>query len=210
MNQCILFCAGDFDGVCEQHDENALVIAVDGGLKHTQALGLSPHAILGDFDSLGYVPENAISFPKEKDDTDTLLALRHGLAANCREFYLYGAMGGARPDHTVANYQALQFLSDRGAAGYLIGTNHLVTVVKNGSLFFPAGCKGFLSVFCLGADSEGVRLEGLAYSLNKGTVTAGFPIGVSNRFTQSAATVSVEKGSLLVIWERQNGFPQRN
>lgn len=210
MNQCILFCAGDFDGICEKHDPDAYIIAVDGGLPHTQALNLSPNAVLGDFDSLGYVPENAILFPKEKDDTDTLLALRHGLDLGCREFYLYGAMGGTRPDHTVANYQALQFLCDRGAAGYLVGKDHLVTVVKNGSLFFPAGCSGFLSVFCLGADAKGVTLEGLAYPLTKGTVTAGFPIGVSNRFTQSAATVSVEDGSLLVIWERQNGFPKRN
>ena len=185
------------------------MIAVDGGFAHTQAVGLTPNAVLGDFDSLGFVPEGAAVFPKEKDDTDTLLALRHGISLGCKEFYLYGAMGGSRPDHTMANYQALQFLCDRGAAGYLVGNEQIVTVVKNGTLCFPAGWEGFLSVFCLGEDAAGVTLENLAYSMTDGVLSAGFPLGVSNRFTGKAATVTVKKGSLLVFWQRKNGFPQR-
>ena len=209
MKQCILFCAGDFDGTILPHDPDAYVIAVDGGFAHTQAVGLTPNAVLGDFDSLGFVPEGAAVFPKKKDDTDTLLALRHGLALGCKEFYLYGAMGGSRPDHTMANYQALQFLCDRGAAGYLVGKEQMVTAVKNGTLCFPAGWEGFLSVFCLGEDAAGVTLENLAYPMTDGVLSAGFPLGVSNRFTGKAATVTVKKGSLLVFWQRKNGFPQR-
>lgn len=209
MKQCILFCAGDFDGTIQPHDPDAYIIAVDGGFVHTQTVGLTPNAILGDFDSLGFVPEGAAVFPKKKDDTDTLLALRHGLALGCKEFYLYGAMGGSRPDHTMANYQALQFLCDRGAAGYLVGKDQVVTVVKNSTLRFPAGWEGFLSVFCLGSDATGVTLENFAYPMTDGVLSAGFPLGVSNHFTGKAAAVTVEKGSLLVFWQRKNGFPQR-
>ena len=85
----------------------------------------------------------------------------------------------------------------------------MVTVVKDGGLRFPAGKLGPVSVFCLGADAEGVTLEGLYYPLEKGTLTAGFPLGVSNHFTGEKASIFVEKGSLLVIWERENGFPER-
>jgi len=82
-----------------------------------------------------------------------------------------------------------------------------VTVVKNGTLGFPAEFTGTVSVFCMGADARGVTLRNLYYPLENGTLTAGFPLGVSNHFTGQEASVTVENGSLLVIWDRQKGFP---
>ena len=148
-------------------------------------------------------------FPVEKDDTDAMLAVRRGLTLGYREFVLYGSLDGPRLDHTVANFQTLQFLADNHAAGYLVGSTYLVTVVKDGGLFFPAGMEGTVSVFCLGKDAEGVTLKGLYYPLEKGTLTAGFPLGVSNHFTGKRAAITVENGSLLVLWDRANGFPER-
>ena len=84
-----------------------------------------------------------------------------------------------------------------------------MTVVKDGSICFRPGLEGTVSVFCLGADAEGVTLEGLYYPLDKGNLSAGFPLGVSNHFTGKAAKITVEKGSLLVLWDRENGFPER-
>ena len=110
----------------------------------------------------------------------------------------------------MANFQTLQFLADRGAVGYLAGCTTLVTVVKDGSIRFPAGTKGTVSVFCMGPDAEEVTLEGLYYPLENGRLTAGFPLGVSNHFTGQKARISVDNGSLLVLWERENGFPERN
>jgi thiamine pyrophosphokinase len=184
-------------------------LAADGGLAHVRRLGLQPHGILGDFDSLGYIPESAKVFPVEKDDTDAMLAVRHGLSLGYRRFLLYGSLDGPRLDHTVANFQTLQFLADRGAVGYLIGKDYLVTVVKNGSISFPAGREGTVSLFCLGPDAHGVTLKGLYYPLENGTLTSGFPLGVSNHFTEKPAEISVTKGSLLVLWDRKNGFPVR-
>ena len=207
MGACIIFCAAEFDCLARPIAEDDYILAADGGLKHTQALGIVPNGILGDFDSLGFVPEGANVFPVEKDDTDAMLAVRKGLALGYREFMLYGSLDGPRLDHTIANFQTLQFLADREACAYLIGKEYLVTVVKNGRLCFPAGCTGTVSVFCLGADATGVTLTGLYYPLENGTLTAGFPLGVSNHFTGEAAEISVENGSLLVLWDRKNGFP---
>ena len=207
MGACIIFCAAEFDCLARPIAGDDYILAADGGLKHTQALGIVPNGILGDFDSLGFVPEGANVFPVEKDDTDAMLAVRKGLALGYREFMLYGSLDGPRLDHTIANFQTLQFLADREACGYLIGKEYLVTVVKNGRLCFPAGCTGTVSVFCLGADATGVTLTGLYYPLENGTLTAGFPLGVSNHFTGEAAEISVENGSLLVLWDRKNGFP---
>ena len=207
MGKCIIFCAADFDGLIQPIAPDDLVIAADGGLRHTQKLGLTPDVILGDFDSLGYTPNCAQVFPVEKDDTDAMLAVRQGLDRSFREFVLYGRLDGPRLDHTVANFQTLQFLADRGAKGFLVGLNSIVTVVKNSEITFPAHFRGNFSAFCMGADAQNVTIQGLHYPLAHGTLTSGFPLGVSNHFTGKSAAVSVENGSLLLIWDRANGLP---
>ena len=207
MSRCVIFCAAGFEKLAVPMEPEDLVIAADGGLRHTERLGIVPDVILGDFDSLGSVPAGANVFPVEKDDTDAMLAVRRGLELGYREFLLYGSLDGPRLDHTVANFQTLQFLCDHGAFGVLAGISTMAAVVKNGSLTFPAGCEGNVSVFCMGPDAHGVILRGLYYPLENGILTAGFPLGVSNHFTGESAEISVEDGSLLVIWEGKNGLP---
>ena len=209
MRECVIFCAAECDGLARPIGPESFVIAADGGLRHTEKLGIAPDAVLGDFDSLGFCPEGANVFPVEKDDTDAMLAVRLGLERGCEEFLLYGSLDGPRLDHTVANFQTLQFLADHGAAGYLIGNTTIVTVVKNGKITFPAGLSGTISVFCMGPDAVGVTEKGLFYGLENGTLSSGFPLGVSNHFTGEAAEISVKNGSLLVLWERKCGFPER-
>ena len=209
MKNCIIFCAAGFTGLAQEIEKDDFVIAADGGVRHVESLGIVPDVILGDFDSLGFTPEGANVFPVEKDDTDAMLAVRRGLAEGCDTFYLYGALDGPRLDHTIANFQTLQYLADHGASGYLIGKDFMLTVLKNGSLSFPETCTGTVSVFCLGADAKGVTLKGLHYPLEDGTLTAGFPLGVSNHFTGKKAEVSVADGSLLILWDRANGFPKK-
>ena len=209
MGSCIIFCAAGFEALARPIGAGDHVIAADGGLRHTRKLGITPDTVLGDFDSLGFTPEGANVFPVEKDDTDAMLAVRRGLQLGYREFLLYGSLDGPRLDHAVANFQTLQYLADHGAVGYLIGNTTMVTVVKDGSIAFPAGATGTVSVFCMGPDAQGVTLEGLYYPLQNGTLTPGFPLGVSNHFTGANAKISVETGSLLVLWDRENGFPLR-
>ena len=204
MRNCVIFCAGAFHGLAEPVD--GTVIAADGGLRHLGQLALTADVIIGDFDSLGYVPQNANVFPVEKDDTDAMLAVRKGLELGCDRFVLYGALEGPRLDHTVANFQTLQFLADRGAQGFLVGKDTVVTVIKNGSLVLPALQEGIVSVFCMGRDAAGVTIEGLQYPLENGMLSAGFPLGVSNHFVGKEAKSSVEDGSLLVLYPIQAGL----
>ena len=208
MGNCVIFGAAEFEKLLAPVGENDLIIAADGGLAHTQALGLHPNIVLGDFDSLGYVPTGAQVYPVEKDDTDSMLAVRKGLEAGFRRFVLYGALDGPRVDHTLANFQTLLYLAEHGARGYLVGKRQTVTAVKNSCVQFPAGFSGTVSVFCLGADAKGVTLRGLHYGLENGTLTSSFPLGVSNHFTGEAASITVESGSLLVIFDSGNGLPE--
>lgn len=201
METCIIFCAGGFDAPVEPIRPDDYIIAADGGLTHLQALEIRPHCILGDFDSLGYVPQDSVVFPVEKDDTDSMLAVRHGLSRGYKRFVLYGALEGERLDHAVANFQTLQFIADHGGVGYLVGRSTIATVIKNAALTLEPRDTGIVSVFCMGADAQGVTIRGLQYGLENGTLTAGMPLGVSNHFVGKTATISVENGSLLVLYE---------
>lgn len=208
METCVIFCAGEFNTLLEPIRDTDLVMAADGGLRHLRKIGVDPDCVLGDFDSLGYVPQGASVFPVEKDDTDSMLAVRRGLEMGCRRFVLYGGMDGPRLDHTIANLQTLQFLADRGVQGFLVGLTHIAAVVKNGAIAFSEDAEGIISLFCMGADAQGVTIRGVQYELTDGCLSAGFPLGVSNHFVGEKSKISVKNGSLLVIYDRKNGFPE--
>lgn len=210
MGRCVIFCAGGFDRLIAPMEKNDYIIAADGGYTHTQALGIQPNAVLGDFDSLGYTPENAVVFPVEKDDTDAMLAVRHGLSLGYKDFLIYGALDGPRLDHTLAALQTLLFLAEHDARGTLVGLRQNATVLKNETAVFPQESSGVLSLFALGAPAEGVTLEGLSYPLTDGALSPNFPLGVSNHFTGSEATITVKSGTLVLLWDRNNPLPKRN
>ena len=209
LKTCHIFCAAEFDALAEPVRPGEIVLAADGGLTHCEKLGIVPTGILGDFDSLGYIPQGSQVFPVEKDDTDSMLAARKALDLGCRRMLFYGALDGPRLDHTVANFQTLKFLADRGAEAYLIGKDYLVTVLRGETAEFPAECDGILSLFCMGSDAE-VTIENLKYTLAHGTLSSGFPLGVSNAFTGNGGKITVFKGTVLMLWDRKNGFPRRN
>ena len=208
MKTCIIFCAAGFDGLLFPIPEDALVIAADGGLRHTQALGIRPDVILGDFDSLGYVPDDSQVYPVEKDDTDAMLAVRVGLERGCERFLFYGAMDGPRLDHTVANFQTLGYLATHGARGALIGRDYIATVLCEETIEFSEAAAGILSLFCLGASAE-VSIDGLKYGLDHGVLTPDFPLGVSNHFVGNGARITVHDGLVLALWDRCNGLGVR-
>lgn len=208
MKTCVIFAAAEFDGLCREIQPEDYTIAADGGLRHTNTLGITPDEVLGDFDSLGYVPEASTVYPVEKDDTDTMLAVRRGLELGYRRFEIYGGLEGKRLDHTVANFQTLGFLAQNGAVGYLIGKEHLCCCFKNGKLRFPPEATGDFSLFCLGKDAKGVTIKNLYYEAEDITLTSFFPLGVSNHFTEKPAEITVKDGTLLAIWQRTAGFPK--
>ena len=209
MARFVIFCAGGFECLLEPLAADDFLLAADGGYAHFEKLNRQPDGVLGDFDSLGYVPQGAKVFPVEKDDTDAMLAVRKGLELGYRKFYLYASLDGPRLDHTVANFQTLQFLCDHGAHGYLIGKDYMVSALKDGELRFDSHCTGIFSVFCMGRDAKGVTIQGGKYDAENVTLSAGFPLGVSNHFIGQDVAIRVEDGSLLILWDTQNGFPTR-
>lgn len=208
--KCILVCAGELGMETIPIEKEDFVIAVDGGLGYCTALRIEPNLILGDFDSVGEREAETIAslqtqdsrrlvrLPREKDDTDTIAALKEGLRRGYTEFRIYGGMGG-RFDHTFANIQSLLFLRNQGARGCLADSVGEMHILKDEKICFPRGRKGILSLFSLVEESRGVTIEGMKYLLDQATVRNDFPVGISNEFIGEEASVAVEQGTLVCV-----------
>ncbi len=209
--KCFIFGAGEYGSLSIGSDKikDSLVIAADGGYSYTSAHGIYPDIIIGDFDSLGYVPneKSVVKMPAEKDDTDMIAAIRKALEYGCNEIIICGALGG-RLDHTVANIQSLNFIASHGAQGYILSDREALTVIRGGSLLFSERFGGMVSVFSIGDRCTGVDLRGLKYPLTDAVITGDFPIGVSNEFTGTEACISLKSGAMLVMWTNIGELPE--
>lgn len=181
---------------------DSFIIAADKGYQHAVEAGICPNLVVGDFDSLGYVPSapQLLQYPAEKDYSDTLLALEEGLSRGVRSFLIYGGIGG-RLDHTISNIQTLAFLRDRGAEGLLYADNIACMLLHNGEVRFPAHMRGTISVFCFGDMAQGVTESGLRYCVTDYTMRNALPIGLSNEFIGQESVVGVRNGTLLLLWQ---------
>lgn len=201
MGICYVVCAAAECAPFKKRGED-FVIAADGGLLHLKAMGMEPDLVMGDFDSLGTAPigDKVLTFPKEKDDTDAMLALKEGWQRGYREFRILAGVGG-RTDHTLANLQGLHWVAEKGGRAMLVGKAECFTVVKDGAVRFLPKAEGTVSVFAVGGTACGVDIAGLRYQMQGGTLSPDFPLGVSNAFVGEAATISVQSGALLIVWQ---------
>lgn len=195
--------AGENYGLDFQLGEEDFLIAVDAGFLFLKEQGFDIDLVIGDFDTLQYVPRhpNVIALQAEKDDTDMLAAVRQGILAGYEQFRIYGGTGG-RLDHTIANLQLLAELSQDRKQGFLFDRDCIITAITDSKLVFPRTFSGYLSVFSHTERSEGVYLRGLKYPLEDAVLTNCYPLGTSNEFIGEESSVSVRKGTLLVFFPR--------
>ena len=213
--KCVIISAGSFVPVDIPLYEGDYCIACDAGFKYAQEMGILPDLIVGDFDSASEEnpmlirsieeieqndPERIVRLNVVKDDTDTMKAVKIGLSKGYRKFYLYGATGGRRIDHTMANIQTLLFIKHNGGKGYIMDSDKMLMIAENEEIRFNVGNTGYISIFSLSEVSKGVTLKGLMYTLQNGELKNDFPLGVSNEFIiDEEACVSVEEGTLLIV-----------
>ena len=176
---CAIFAGGPEAGEpCMPVPAGAYILCADSGLHLAERLSLTPDLVLGDFDSLGGVPEDLphITVPVEKDDTDTMLAARTALEKDFR---------------------------DAGADAVLIGTGNLAFLMRSGETRRIPRREGWtLSLFAWSPECTGVSAAGVFYPLENGTLTRSFPLGVSNHVTAEEAVITCGSGALLVICSR--------
>ncbi len=201
---CCIFAAGDFNGNFSKKDSD-FIIAADAGYLHLEKLGIIPDILLGDFDTLKQVPNicETKKFPPEKDYTDTELAILEGLSLGYYSFTIYGALGGERLEHTIANIQMALKYTLLGKKIILTDGKSECLFLHNGKIEFDSNETGFISVFSLNGASRGITIDGLKYPLEYCETLEYGSLGVSNEFLGKPSSISVEDGSLLIIKKRR-------
>ena len=176
------------------------LIAADGGLRHLQALGLTPDMLVGDLDSVQPGEAAALEaggvrihrHPERKDETDLELALRLALEEGAGEVVILGGLGG-RWDQTLANLLLLAHPDFRAARVRLLDGAQQVYLVQ-GETHIEGQPGDTVSLIALGGDAQGVTTTGLEYPLTEGRLPFGSTLGISNVLVGERATVRVREG----------------
>ncbi len=198
---CYIVGAGNCEGISINLQQNDCLISADGGYEHLLKLGISPKLAVGDFDSLGYVPNdiNTLVHKPEKDDTDMMLAITEGIELGYEKFLIYGGLGG-RLDHSLANIQCLNFLAEKNFDAWLWGEGTAITVIKDKKIALPKRANGYISVLANSEIADGVDIIGLKYALKNGRLCTAHPLGVSNEFIGKSSEISVRDGMLTILF----------
>ena len=210
MRKCAIIAGGDMTekgvAVFKAHRrEYEYIICADSGYRHAEKLGIVPDLIAGDFDSYtDGLPEGVeimASIP-EKDDTDTIMAVKKAMEMGYTQISLYGALGGSRFEHTIANIQTMIYAFQQGCNLCIFDESILmIQGADDGDVIYkhPEGKELFMSVFAL-TESVGIeRLSGVKYPLENYRMMQSFPIGVSNEITDSAARLRIKDGLALIV-----------
>ncbi len=184
------------------------IICADGGAKHLFKMGIAPHVIIGDLDSITLENKNRfldldvefIQFSKEKDATDTELATDYAISKGATDITYIGVIG-TRLDHSLANIYLLKYLLEKNITGRIVDEYNDIILIKDRARII--GKTGdFLSIIPLSKIVYGVSLTGLKYPLTKCNIKLGSSLGISNEFVEEEALIDLEKGLLLVIKSR--------
>ena len=209
--RAILFANGEIAdpaGVSKILLPDDFLVAVDGGLRHIQNLGLTPGLLIGDLDSVSQEDVGQLraagvpvrKYPVEKDETDLELALRAVMDMGYRQMRIVAGLGG-RLDQTLGNLFLL-LLPELAACDVCLddGTIEAFLIHRQTELEGRAG--DTLSLLPMEGPAFGVLTEGLYYPLKSETLFPEHTRGISNVFLGDHARVSLEKGILLCIHTR--------
>ncbi|MCR5324936.1 MAG: thiamine diphosphokinase [Lachnospiraceae bacterium] len=203
MRRCVIFggaVIGDYDRTSGYLRDDDYLVFCDSGLKHMEALGAKADLIIGDFDS----HENpkldieTIVLPCEKDDTDTVYAVKEALKRGFDDFLLLG-MIGARFDHTIGNLSILLKLDTEGKHAIMVDDYSEMEIVSR----FPAYVEdrySFFSLLNISGTAKKITIENAKYPLDGAEITCDYQYGVSNEVIPGrTAKITVGEGRLLLV-----------
>jgi thiamine pyrophosphokinase len=190
----------------EQIREEDYLICADGGANHALAMGLIPHLVVGDLDSIDAqvkqklcrVSTEFLQFPPEKEKTDLELAMEKAIELSPQEIVLIGVFGSRRMDHTFANLMLMNLPLNCGIAVKVFDEDHEVRLV-NSEVTIQGQPGDYLSLLPLTAEVEDVVTEGLKYPLKGERLFFSSSRGLSNEFTGREASIKLSAGLLMVV-----------
>jgi thiamine pyrophosphokinase len=191
-----------------------LVVAADSGAEWLDDLGIRPDVLVGDMDSidpglLERLRNDGVTIerhPADKDASDAELAVERAITDGADEVVIVGALGGGRLDHELANLLLAADDRWRGHRLLIVRDGTTAQAVHGGETLQLSGAEGDLvTLLAVGGDAWGVRTEGLRFPLAGEALGLGRSRGLSNQVDQAPASVSLERGTLLVVETESEG-----
>ena len=203
MKRCVIVGGADINNYGFIRDKlcaNDYVVFCDSGLKHLEQLQVQPSLIVGDIDSHEnpHLDVETIVLPCEKDDTDTVYAVKEAINRGFDDFLLIGIVG-ARLDHTLGNVSILLHLDLLGKKGCIIDDYSEMEIVSDEPVFI-CDQYSFFSLLNITGCAKGITITGAKYPLDSGEITCEYQYGISNEVLPGqTAQVAVSCGKLLLI-----------
>ena len=203
VQRCVIIGGAEircYQRIRESLREDDWLVYCDGGLKHVPEIGREPDLIVGDFDS-HEKPETDIEtivLPREKDDTDTVYAVKEAVRRGYRDFLLTGVTG-ERFDHTFGNISLLLYLDSLGIPARILDDYSEMSIVSREPAEVEENCSYF-SLLNISGTAKGISIVDARYPLTDGEITSEYQYGISNEVLPGrTARVSVREGRLLLV-----------
>ena len=206
MKRCVIVGGAginNYDYIRSRLHVDDYIVFCDSGLRHLEPLQVKPSLIVGDFDSHDnpHLDVETIVLPFEKDDTDTVFAVKEAIKRGFDDFLLIGVVG-ARLDHTLGNVSILLYLDSIGKKGTIIDDYSEMEIVSNEPAYIEDSY-AFFSLLNVSGTAKGITIENAKYLLNNAEITCEYQYGVSNEVLPGkTAKVSILEGKLLLIKDR--------
>lgn len=194
----------DFTIVRAHIHDDAIVIAADGGALHAQALGVIPHILIGDMDSLGKEKAEAlaqqgvrvITFPTDKNETDTHLAIEYAVSLGAKQITVLGGMG-TRMDHTLGNLFLIFNAAFKDVTIIFKDERQEISLLKNNTTIQGQQGETF-SLITLNT-IKGLNITGAKFPLINADVNFGSSLTLSNEFHDENVVISWSEGEKILL-----------
>jgi len=186
-------------------NKNDLLIGVDDGAKNILNLGLTPKVVVGDFDSLNQKiitqltqkRVRLIKYPKDKDFTDSQIALDFAVKQKIKRVIFVGLTGN-RLDHVLTNLFFIVHPRYRHLDISFLDNKQSIYIVKK-SLVLTGHKNDRISLIPLFNNVTGIITSSLKFLLNNETLYLGDSRGINNVMTGSTANITIKTGLLMII-----------
>lgn len=205
--KAFIFCGGEIfpQYINEIREAEDLVIAADSGYKNAQSMNYPIDILVGDFDSLGAIPDGVgevVRLPAEKDMTDTQYAVDLAIKRGASELVIIASTSG-RFDHAISLTAILEDLCERKVRAYIVNGQNRIRFIRNsGHIIIRDPNFKYFSIIAADNKVKGVSVEGAKYPLKNKTLSRRVQFAVSNEIVKNAALITVKKGGVYIIESR--------
>ena len=205
MKTCAIISGGEFAPFSDIEKADFIIVC-DKGYEYAKNNGIVPHLFIGDFDSFwGSLPNEIpkITLPCEKDETDTMAAVKYAVEKGFGEILLFCALGG-RLDHLLGNLGAAAYAAKAGLSVRITDNDNEIFVFSNSKITLPKKNGFSISLISLTDKCEGVSIFGGKYTVQNAVLTNASTLGISNEWIDDI-TVTVKSGVLAIVMSRIEG-----